>query len=150
MQQIYRITANLSMPKCDFNKIPKQIYWNHTLAWVFSCKFAAYFEKTFSTEHLWMAPSVSYWAGQNVFKVKNRYLISLLVLRELINLYSHWNHQKTNGFSKTKHEPWAIFTHSSIAFNVTFNQISHVVLVSLLLTLNKSYELFSYTFFISN
>ena len=76
--------------------------------------------------------------------------ISLLVLRELINLYAHWNHQKTNGFSKTKHEPWLIFTHSSIAFNVTFNQISHIVLVSLLLTLNKSYELFSYTFFISN
>ena len=23
------------------------LYWNHTLAWVFSCKFAAYFQNTF-------------------------------------------------------------------------------------------------------
>ena len=25
----------------------KQLYWNHTSAWVFSCKFAAYFQNTF-------------------------------------------------------------------------------------------------------
>ena len=42
MQQIYRITP---MPKCDFNKVGLQLYWNHTLAWVFCCKFAAYFQK---------------------------------------------------------------------------------------------------------
>ena len=29
---------------CDFNR--KQLYWNHTLAWVFPCKFAAYFQNT--------------------------------------------------------------------------------------------------------
>ena len=29
------------MPKCDFNKVAKQLYSNHTSAWVFSCKFAA-------------------------------------------------------------------------------------------------------------
>ena len=34
MQQIYRRTP---LPKCDFNKVTKQFYWNHTLAWVFSC-----------------------------------------------------------------------------------------------------------------
>ena len=28
-----------------------QFYWNHTLAWVFSCKFTAYFQNTFSLEH---------------------------------------------------------------------------------------------------
>ena len=44
MQQIYRRTL---MPKCDFNKVPKQLYWNRTSAWVFSCKFAAYFQSTF-------------------------------------------------------------------------------------------------------
>ena len=33
MQQIYRKT---SMLKCDFNKISKQLYWNHTSAWVLS------------------------------------------------------------------------------------------------------------------
>ena len=31
----------------------KQLYWNHTSAWVFSCKFAAYFQNTFSWENLW-------------------------------------------------------------------------------------------------
>ena len=36
------------MPKCDFNKVALQLYWNRTSAWVFSCKFAAYFQNTFS------------------------------------------------------------------------------------------------------
>ena len=29
------------MPKCDLNKVSKQLYWNHTSAWEFSRKFAA-------------------------------------------------------------------------------------------------------------
>ena len=29
-------------------KSARQLYWNHTSAWVFSCKFAAYFQNTFS------------------------------------------------------------------------------------------------------
>ena len=44
MQKIYRRTP---MPKCNFNKVALQLYWNHTSAWVFSCKFAAYFQNTF-------------------------------------------------------------------------------------------------------
>ena len=41
MQQIYR---RIPMPTCDFNKVAAalQLYWNHTSAWVFSSKFAAY------------------------------------------------------------------------------------------------------------
>ena len=35
------------MPKYDFNKIAKQLYYNHTSAGVFSCKFAGYFQNTF-------------------------------------------------------------------------------------------------------
>ena len=35
------------MPKCGFNKVAKQLYWNHISAWVFSCKFAAFFQNTF-------------------------------------------------------------------------------------------------------
>ena len=35
----------------------KKLYWNHTLAWVFSYKFAAYFQNIFSYEHLWTAAS---------------------------------------------------------------------------------------------
>ena len=38
MQQIYR---RAPMPKCYFNKVALQLYWNHTSAWVFSCKFVA-------------------------------------------------------------------------------------------------------------
>ena len=45
MQQIYR---RAPMPKCDFNKVALQFYWNNTSAWVFSCKFAAYFQHIFS------------------------------------------------------------------------------------------------------
>ena len=56
MQQIYKTT---SMPKCDFNKVAKQLYWNRTLAWVFSCKFASYFQ-----EHLWVAASENSWRGK--------------------------------------------------------------------------------------
>ena len=42
MQPIYR---RATMPLCDFNKVAKQSckVANLTLAWVFSCKFAAYF-----------------------------------------------------------------------------------------------------------
>ena len=35
----------------------KQLYWNNTSAWMFSCKFAAYFQNTFSWEHLWVDAS---------------------------------------------------------------------------------------------
>ena len=45
------------MQKCYFNNVVKQLYWNHASAWVFSCKFAAYFKNTFSSEHLWTAGS---------------------------------------------------------------------------------------------
>ena len=52
MQQIYRRTP---MSSYNFNKVAKQLYWNRTSTWVFSCKFAAYFQNIFSQEHLWKA-----------------------------------------------------------------------------------------------
>ena len=45
MLQIYWRTP---IPKCDFNKVSMQLYWNCSSAWVFPCKFAAYFQNTFS------------------------------------------------------------------------------------------------------
>ena len=36
------------MPNFDFKEVAKQLYLNDALAWVFSCKFAAYFQNTFS------------------------------------------------------------------------------------------------------
>ena len=53
-----QISRRKTMPKCDVNKVSKQLYWNRTSAWVFSCKFAAYFQNTFSQEHLWMVASI--------------------------------------------------------------------------------------------
>ena len=34
------------MPKCYFNKVAKQLCWNRTSAWLFSCKFVACFQNT--------------------------------------------------------------------------------------------------------
>ena len=36
------------MPKCNFNKVALQLYWNYTSAWLFSYKFPAYFKNPFS------------------------------------------------------------------------------------------------------
>ena len=49
MQQIYRTP----MPKCDFNKAAK----HRTSAWMFSCKFAAYFQNIFFEKPLWEVAS---------------------------------------------------------------------------------------------
>ena len=35
------------MPKCNFNKVAYQLYWNHTSAWMLSCKFAHVFRTPF-------------------------------------------------------------------------------------------------------
>ena len=36
------------MPKRYLNKVAKQLYWNRTPTWGVSCKFAVYFQNTFS------------------------------------------------------------------------------------------------------
>ena len=54
MQQIYR---RIPVLKCDFNKVAFQLYWNYTSAWMLSCKFAAYCQNIFTSEHLWTAAS---------------------------------------------------------------------------------------------
>ena len=45
LQQIYK---KITMPKRYINKAVLQLYWNHFLAWVFSCEFIAYFQNIFS------------------------------------------------------------------------------------------------------
>ena len=45
MQEIYRGTP---MPIFGFDNVAKQLYWNSTLAWAFSSKFAVYFQNIFS------------------------------------------------------------------------------------------------------
>ena len=47
------------MPKCDFDNVDLQLYWNLTSAWVSSDKFEAYFYNIVPIEHLWIAASGS-------------------------------------------------------------------------------------------
>ena len=78
MQQIYRRTL---MKKCDFNKVAKQFYWNHTSAWVFSCKFAAYFQNTFSSEHLRTAASnTRYYWRKALFQLRFFHLVNNILV----------------------------------------------------------------------
>ena len=53
MQQIYKRAL---MPKCDFNKIAKQLFWNHTSSRCSPVNLLHIFRKT-SRKHLWMAAS---------------------------------------------------------------------------------------------
>ena len=93
MKQIYRRTP---LPKYDFNKVALQLYWNRTSAWVFSCKFAAYFQNTFSQEHLWRATSdcIQYliwtaWVLINFYEQKQRLLVRS-VMENASFISFHW------------------------------------------------------------
>ena len=93
MQQIYRRTPRL---KCDFNKVVLQLYWNRTSAWVFSCKYAAYFQNTFSLENIWRVTSGFYQKSsfiQRHVTWNPRQKLKLLTgLLELLNyVYSNLN-----------------------------------------------------------
>ena len=46
-------------------KKTKQLYWNHTSAWVFSCKFTAYFQKNTSGRLLLNLTDVNYFAKKD-------------------------------------------------------------------------------------
>ena len=103
MQQIYRVTPML---KCDFNKAVIQIYWNHTLACVFSCKCAACFQNTFSWEHIRKAASGSCYCclcdliGSRDIKVPSisRDFGEIFSFFKLVSdFFSNWNFSK-NGF----------------------------------------------------
>ena len=59
MQQLYGRTP---MQKCDFRKVVNQLYWNHTSAWLFSCKFAAYLQNSCFDEYLWGTTSANFYS----------------------------------------------------------------------------------------
>ena len=63
IQQIYRIRP---MSKCDFHKVAMQVYWNHTSAWMFSCKFTTYFRTPFTR-------STSVWLLLRIKLLKYRF-----------------------------------------------------------------------------
>ena len=83
------------MPKFDFNKAASQLYLNHTLAWLFSCKLTAYFQNTESWEQLWRA------ASENLGMVAET-LCS--VLEQLINPQRKFG-IRTNSTNSDEHLP---------------------------------------------
>ena len=89
MQQIYRRTLQLS--------------WNRTSAWVPSCKFEAYFQNTFSQEHLCLAASLFliFVISKYTFFVITNTLISYARLKLAKNL------------AKAKQHPGAELLHFS-------------------------------------
>ena len=81
-ENMQQICWRTHMPKCDFNKVALQLYWNRTSAWVFSCKFAAYFENIFSKEHPWTAASEARNCMQFFCELKKFSLVE--------NAQQHW------------------------------------------------------------
>ena len=82
MQQIYRRAI---MPKCDFNKVALQLYRNHTLEWVFSCKFGQTFAGSYWKSKL-------FW-GQ--FRVYHLSCCSILNIKKL-SRNSIWSYHTYN------------------------------------------------------
>ena len=69
-ESIRQISGRTSKPKCDFNKVARQLYWNHTLVWVFSCKLLHIFRTRFSKNTsegllLTLGPQTATW-GRSV------------------------------------------------------------------------------------
>ena len=77
------------MPKRDFNKFALQLYWHRTSPWVLSCKFAAYFQNTFSYEHFWVVASGShpevFWQRKGVFKNFAKFAVKHLFRSLFVN-----------------------------------------------------------------
>ena len=94
MQQIYRRTP---IPKCDFNKIALQLYWNHTSARVFSCKFAAYLQNTFFYEHLRTAAS-----GYRRYRINSQTQINFTTKQHLKDWENHYQKQLSRGVLKKR------------------------------------------------
>ena len=97
MQQIYRWTPML---KCDFNKVAKQLYWNCTSARVFSCKFAAYFQNTFSLEQLRMAATSGYRINTEKNFVEKSIYVTAFYTASLQFLVLEWNFRSNNSCIK--------------------------------------------------
>ena len=106
MQQIYRRTP---MPKCDFNKAAKQLYWN-TSTWLFSCKFVAYLQNNFFLRlpldgWFWMFPfdllenirnpSVTFWFSDVLGGFKeNMGEKGLKLFQIFVKAFSYWEYRK--------------------------------------------------------
>ena len=91
MQQIYKRTP---MPKCDFSKVALQLYRNHTLAWAFSCEFAACFRTPFlRNTSRWL---LLYWLIFVPTKIQQLSPLNLVThSMPPISIYTPWKYQTT-------------------------------------------------------
>ena len=86
MQQIYRRTP---MPKCDFNRVALQLYWNRTLVWVFC-------QGVISTKLLWNFTEIALWHGcslvnlLHIFRTPFSKNTSGGLLLEIVNSYNYY------------------------------------------------------------
>ena len=105
MQQICRRTP---MPNCDFNKVAKQLYWNHTSAWVISCKFAAYFWKPFPkkiSKWLLLIPSNSLNIRSAIWRQTLNSLLHLLELTVMCHTADSTTIQASNSWQYSSFTP---------------------------------------------
>ena len=93
----YRIAL---MPKCDFNKVALQLYWNHSSARVFSCKFAAYFETPFPKNTFrWLL----LFLLENILPGSSNYLWNLLFCHFVIKILEKWIWKKKSSCHSELH-----------------------------------------------
>ena len=102
------------------NKVAKQLYWNHTLAWVLSCKLAAYFQSIFSQDHPWMTaskisrsqkfykpsrkPQLQSTLGSMVMKIQRRLLYYFFqTINKLFKVLRFYSVFLLNPFKDTSH-----------------------------------------------
>ena len=106
IQEIYR---RIHMPKYDFSKVTKQLYWNHTSAWVFSGKL----EKIF-LRRLWRVAS----GFQNPAFLLGTYKIRYFKvgLKHVINMFG--NHEEA-----VRRNLWIIFLITCLKFSDPFTRI---------------------------
>ena len=126
IQQIYR---RIPMPKCDLNKVAKELYWNGTSAWLFSCKFAAYSQNIFSKNTsggLILRLTFTFaWSTSTNRKVAVFYLLK-------VNNTNIWTRCEICSKLTIK-TPWC----RSGVFIVNFEHISHLVLMFLSLIFSR-------------
>ena len=89
------------MPKCNFNKVALQLYGNLTLVWMFSCKFAAYFQNTFFQEHLWTTASAfnQDFRGEVVFIISTYCFHSFCVILVIHFCFNYCGNKVLHHFS---------------------------------------------------
>ena len=107
------------MPKCDFNKAA-----NHTSAWVFSCKFAAYFQSNFSKEHVWVAASDTFCFTMFGLYIWMRMILMIhiqkfeKILRITVS-FKNSERSKRNELLSTENEYW-LTVRTSVSFSCSF------------------------------